>query len=122
MSLEGAAGVPQAMSLWRTPTPYILLVIGSMMFLIALVLLVLICARNSRRSSRRRGSSDDDEEEAPSSARMPVLKPLDREPKVAVIMAGERAPSFLASAKPLPLAWGADEAGGGGGAGAVPYV
>lgn len=119
MRTEGAGGVPRPASrLWRTPTPYILLVVGSMMFLIALVLLVLICARNSGRSSRRRGSDD---EEAPSARVM--LAPLDREPKVAVIMAGERAPSFLASAKPLAFVAprGADETNGGRAA-AVPYV
>lgn len=115
---EGAGGVPRAMSLWRTPTPYILVVVGSMMILIALVLLVLICARNSRRPSRRRARSDDDDEP---SGRVLALTPLDREPKVAVIiMAGERAPSFLAFVAPR----GAGEEAGGGSASAaaVPYV
>ncbi|XP_066375117.1 protein GLUTAMINE DUMPER 6-like [Miscanthus floridulus] len=119
MRTEGAGGVLRPAScLWRTPTPYILLVVGSIMILIALVLLVLICARNrNSRRSRRPGSDD----EAAPSAR--VLAPLDREPKVAVIMAGERAPSFLASAKPLAFVAprGADEADGSSAA-AVPYV
>lgn len=111
MRTERVGGVPPASRLWRTPTPYILLVIGSLMLLIALVLLVLICARNSRLSRRRQSG------EAPS-ARV-LLAPLDREPKqVAVIMAGERTPSFLASVK--PLASGADDDAAYGGS--VPYV
>ena len=73
--LEGAAGVPPASSLWRTPTPYILLVIGLMMFLIALVLFVLLCARNSRRS-RRGGSDDEDSLDNPPDQIGPAVKLL----------------------------------------------
>jgi hypothetical protein len=33
-----------------------------------------------------------------------VMAPLDREPKVVVIMAGDNMPSFIASARPLAFA------------------
>ncbi|XP_062178825.1 protein GLUTAMINE DUMPER 5-like [Phragmites australis] len=79
-------------SLWRTPTPYLFLAFAVMMGLIAVALLVLIC-------TRRKTSSRQEADEKAAFGR--VLVPLDREPKVVVIMAGEHAPSFLASAKPL---------------------
>ncbi|CAL5048821.1 unnamed protein product [Urochloa decumbens] len=85
--MAGGGGRP---SLWRTPTPYLFLGFAFMMGLIAVALLVLICTR--RKPSR------DLEAQATS------LAPLDREPKVVVIMAGDLAPSFLASAKPLAFA------------------
>ncbi|KAL6603022.1 hypothetical protein ACP70R_043383 [Stipagrostis hirtigluma subsp. patula] len=97
VAVEVMGGGGRAASLWRTPTPYLFLGFAVMMGLIAVALLVLICTR--RKPSRlRRGPAD---EEA-SSVR--VLVPLDREPKVVVIMAGDSAPSFLASAKPLAFA------------------
>lgn len=83
-------------SLWHTPTPYLFLGFAVMMGLIAVALLVLICTR--RKPSSRSGGGDGEA----SSVR--VLVPLDREPKVVVIMAGDHAPTFLASAKPLVAA------------------
>ncbi|XP_066368923.1 protein GLUTAMINE DUMPER 6-like [Miscanthus floridulus] len=84
-------------SLWRTPTPYLFLGFAVMMGLIVVALLVLIC-------TRRKASSSAEDEKA---ASVRVLVPLDREPKVVVIMAGDALPSFIAvaSAKPLPLAF-----------------
>jgi len=87
----GGGGRP---SLWRTPTPYLFLGFAVMMGLIVVALLVLVCTRRMASSS----SADD---------AVRVLVPLDREPKVVVIMAGDALPSFIAvaSAKPLPLAF-----------------
>jgi hypothetical protein len=79
-------------SLWHTPTPYLFLGFALVMGLIAVALLVLICAR--RKPSSRRGGDEE-------AASVRVLVPLDREPKVVVIMAGDAAPSFLASSRPL---------------------
>ncbi|GJN38882.1 hypothetical protein PR202_gb27961 [Eleusine coracana subsp. coracana] len=79
-------------SLWHTPTPYLFLGFAFMMGLIAVALLVLICTRRKPSSGSSRRGGDD---------AVRVLVPLDREPKVVVIMAGDTAPSFLASAKPL---------------------
>ncbi|KAL6874058.1 hypothetical protein ACP4OV_014140 [Aristida adscensionis] len=94
VDLVGGGGGGRPASLWRTPTPYLFLGFAVMMGLIAVALLVLICSRRKPSSSSRR-----DEEAAAAAAR--ALAPLDREPKVVVIMAGDLAPSFLASAKPL---------------------
>lgn len=86
----GGGGHP---GMWRTPTPYLFLGFAVMMGLIAVALLVLVCMR--RKNHGDAGSS------ASAAASVKVLVPLDREPKVVVIMAGDTAPSFLASAKPL---------------------
>ncbi|CAL5039502.1 unnamed protein product [Urochloa decumbens] len=93
-------------SLWRTPTPYLFLGVAAMMAVIVVALLVLLCTRRRNDPSRQlqeAGGGGGGGDKAASAGG--VLVPLDREPcRVVVIMAGERAPSFLASAKPLALA------------------
>jgi hypothetical protein len=84
-------------SLWRTPTPYLFLGFAVMMGLIVVALLVLVCTR--RMASSSSSSSADDA--------VRVLVPLDREPKVVVIMAGDALPSFIAVASAKPLAFAA---------------
>ncbi|KAI4971210.1 protein GLUTAMINE DUMPER 6-like [Hordeum vulgare subsp. vulgare] len=101
-ALVGVAGPPAGIGhgahpgLWRTPTPYIFIGFGLMMGLIAVALLVLVCTRRKPSGSSRRGSAAED-----ASARGISMVPLDREPKVVVIMAGDDLPSFLASATPF---------------------
>nr|CAB3470925.1 unnamed protein product [Digitaria exilis] len=103
----GGGGWPP--SPWRTPTPYLFLALTAMMAAIVVALLVLVCTRRktgqpSSSSSRRQPETEPDGGEKVAS--VPMLVPLDREePKVVVIMAGERAPSFLATAKPLAVAF-----------------
>uniref|UniRef100_A0ACD5UH22 Uncharacterized protein n=1 Tax=Avena sativa TaxID=4498 RepID=A0ACD5UH22_AVESA len=94
--------------LWRTPTPYLFLGFALMMGLIAVALLILVCTRRKPTGSSRRGSGTAAAESA--SARG-TMAPLDREPKVVVIMAGDDMPSFIASARPFafPAAVHADE-------------
>ena len=89
-----AAGHGAHPGLWRTPTPYLFLGFALMMWLIAVALLVLVCTRRKPSGSSRRGSAAEE-----ASAR--GMAPLDREPKVVVIMAGDDLPSFLASARPF---------------------
>ncbi|KAF7110205.1 hypothetical protein CFC21_110346 [Triticum aestivum] len=113
-ALVGVAGAPAAAAaghgahpgLWRTPTPYLFLGFALMMGLIAVALLVLVCTRRKPSGSSRRGSAGED-----ASAR--GMAPLDREPKVVVIMAGDDLPSFLASARPFafPVAVNATDSG-----------
>ena len=97
-----AGGGARAPSLWRTPTPYLFLGFAVMMGLIVVALLVLVC-------TRRKPAAADDEKAATVRG---VLVPLDREPKVVVIMAGDALPSFIAvaSAK-MPLAFATPSAG-----------
>uniref|UniRef100_A0A0D9WSC3 Uncharacterized protein n=1 Tax=Leersia perrieri TaxID=77586 RepID=A0A0D9WSC3_9ORYZ len=96
--VSGGGGVAAAgkheMGMWMTPTPYLFLGFALMMGLIAVALLVLVC---TRRKHHHGGAGDEES----SAAAVKVMVPLDREPKVVVIMAGDTAPSFLASAKPL---------------------
>ncbi|KAI4971211.1 hypothetical protein ZWY2020_002125 [Hordeum vulgare] len=102
-ALVGVAGAPAAAvvghgahpGFWRTPTPYLFLGFALMMGLIAVALLVLVCTRRKPSGSSRRGRSAGED----ASAR--GMAPLDREPKVVVIMAGDDVPSFLASARPF---------------------
>ena len=110
-ALVGVAGAPAAAghgahpAFWRTPTPYLFLGFTLMMGLIAVALLVLVCTRRKPSGSSRRGSAAEE-----ASAR--GMAPLDREPKVVVIMAGDDMPSFLASARPFAVpAVNAAEAG-----------
>ncbi|KAM0831548.1 hypothetical protein ACQ4PT_065449 [Festuca glaucescens] len=80
--------------LWRTPTPYLFLGFALMMGLIAVALLMLVCTRRKPSTgASRRGI---------------LMAPLDREPKVVVIMAGDDMPSFLASARPFSCATAVD--------------
>ena len=95
--MAGAGEAPP--SSWRTPTPYIFLGLAFVMGVIAVALLVLINARKKAWSS----SSDEKAAEAAH-----ALVPLDREPKVVVIMAGDALPSFIAVASAMkPLAFAA---------------
>jgi hypothetical protein len=86
--------------LWTTPTPYLFLGFAMMMLLIAVALLVLVCTRRKLSSgSSRRGSSGT--AESLEASKRGTMAPLDREPKVVVIMAGDHMPSFLASVRPF---------------------
>lgn len=92
MAGRGGGGTARP-SLWQTPTPYVLLAVLFLMGMIAVPLLFLICCHRRRRAAARV------DEAAPS---MSPLVPLDREaPKLAVVMPGDKAPSFLASAEPF---------------------
>ncbi|KAK1611476.1 hypothetical protein QYE76_035149 [Lolium multiflorum] len=105
-SAAGHVGHAHA-ELWRTPTPYLFLGFALMMGLIAVALLMLFCTRRkpSSGASRRESGAA---ESASASARGIQMAPLDREPKVVVIMAGDDMPSFLASARPFAFAVAVD--------------
>ncbi|XP_047054208.1 protein GLUTAMINE DUMPER 6-like [Lolium rigidum] len=100
-----AAGHVGHAALWRTPTPYLFIGFTLMMGLIAVALLILVCTRRKPSAgSSRRGSATEE-----ASARG-TMAPLDREPKVVVIMAGDHMPSFIASARPFAFATAASSA------------
>jgi hypothetical protein len=96
----GATGGVQPPPFWSTPTPYLFIGFAVVMGLIAVALAVLLCSR------RREGRRDEEDMIVPAGMMsVRVLAPLDREsPKVVVVMAGDDAPSFLASATPLAFA------------------
>ncbi|KAG8058340.1 hypothetical protein GUJ93_ZPchr0002g25716 [Zizania palustris] len=89
---------------WSTPTPYLFIGFGVVMALIAVALAVLLCARRNEGAGRRHGA--DEEAVPPGMMSVRVLAPMDREapPRVVVVMAGDDAPSFIASATPLAFA------------------
>ncbi|XP_051196406.1 protein GLUTAMINE DUMPER 6 [Lolium perenne] len=96
----GTTGGVHPPPFWSTPTPYLFMGFAIVMSLIAVALAVLLC---SRRKEGRRGEEEMIIPAGMMSVR--VLAPLDREsPKVVVVMAGDDAPSFLASATPLAFA------------------
>lgn len=97
-SMLPAYGRVQPQPFWSTPTPYLFIGFAVVMGLIAVALVVLLC-------SRRREARGEEEAAAAGLMSVRVLVPLDREaPKVVVVMAGDDAPSFLASAAPLAFA------------------
>ncbi|GJM90472.1 hypothetical protein PR202_ga06753 [Eleusine coracana subsp. coracana] len=93
-----AFGHAQPPPFWSTPTPYLFIGFAVVMTLIAVALAVLLCSRrkeDEEEEARRRG-------EAREVLSVRVLAPLDREDaRVVVVMAGDHAPSFLASAVPF---------------------
>uniref|UniRef100_A0ACD5V8C8 Uncharacterized protein n=1 Tax=Avena sativa TaxID=4498 RepID=A0ACD5V8C8_AVESA len=99
----GAGGGVQLPPFWSTPTPYLFIGFAVVMSLIAVALAVLLCSRP------KEGRREENQEMTVPAGMMSVrvLTPLDREsPKVVVVMAGDDAPSFLASATPLAFATG----------------
>jgi hypothetical protein len=92
----GHVGAHAHPGLWRTPTPYLFLGFAMMMALIAVALLILLCTRRKPSAGSSRRGSD-----AESASARGTMAPLDREPKVVVIMAGDHMPSFIASARPF---------------------
>ncbi|KAG1326663.1 protein GLUTAMINE DUMPER 6-like [Cocos nucifera] len=81
-NLQSATGS----NLWHTPIPYLFGGLGAMMVLIAIALIVLAC-------SHRGPSTDRD----PESVEKPATQPLDMEPRILVIMAGDDKPTYLAT-------------------------
>ena len=79
--------------IWSSPIPYLFIGLGSMMILIAGALIILACTH--------RKSSADAETTTSSLKEKPTIAPLDMEPRVVVIMAGNLKPTCLAL--PLPI-------------------
>ncbi|RWR77033.1 protein GLUTAMINE DUMPER 5-like protein [Cinnamomum micranthum f. kanehirae] len=74
---------------WNSPIPYLFGGLAAMFGLIAFALLILACSyRNSRNNSSQEQKSD--------MSVMMASTPMDMEPKVVVIMAGDDQPTFLA--------------------------
>ncbi|CAL9064295.1 protein GLUTAMINE DUMPER 5-like [Musa acuminata AAA Group] len=76
---------------WRSPLPYLFGGVAAMMGLIAVALLVLACTRHK---------SSEEDSTPPCTAEKPVVVPLEMEPRVVVVMAGDDVPTFIAN--PLP--------------------
>lgn len=83
-------------NIWSTPIPYLFGSLALLLLLIAIsILILLLCSyknHHSSSSSSNNNSNDGLDLEKPPL----VLKVLDPEPKVVVIMAGDQNPTFMA--------------------------
>ncbi|CAA7407743.1 unnamed protein product [Spirodela intermedia] len=79
---------------WSSPLPYLFGGLAAAMGLIAVALIILVCCNRKSSSvvAGRRGTAAEEKPSPP---------PLDAEPRVLVIMAGDAVPSFLAKVIPL---------------------
>ncbi|KAK4800670.1 hypothetical protein SAY86_021157 [Trapa natans] len=75
---------------WRSPVPYLFGGLGVLFILIAASLVILACSNRKRTAARRTEEAGEDVVKA-------ILRPLDMEPRIVVIMAGDDKPSFLAT-------------------------
>lgn len=78
---------------WKTPIPYLFGGLAAVIILIATALIMLAC------SFRKHAGESNDEKP---SAKSLALKPLDEEPRIVVIMAGDDVPSYIARPMPKP--------------------
>ncbi|KAJ4707187.1 Protein GLUTAMINE DUMPER like [Melia azedarach] len=84
------ANTKPPLKLWQSPTPYLFGSLAIVLTLIAVALILLLCSYRKRYSN----SGNDYDEEKPPAV---LLKVLDPEPKVVVIMAGDDQPTYLAT-------------------------
>ncbi|KAL5739489.1 hypothetical protein ACOSP7_028377 [Xanthoceras sorbifolium] len=78
-------------NVWNSPIPYLFGSLAIVLMLIAVSLILLVCSYK-KQSSSSNSTTDDNASQKPAI----VLKVLDPEPKIVVIMAGDEKPSFLA--------------------------
>ncbi|KAK2663143.1 hypothetical protein Ddye_001717 [Dipteronia dyeriana] len=80
-------------NVWNSPIPYLFGSLAVVLMLIAVALILLVCSFKKQSSSLSSNSgSDENASEKPAI----ILKVVDPEPKIVVIMAGDEKPSFLA--------------------------
>ncbi|EEF31581.1 protein GLUTAMINE DUMPER 5 [Ricinus communis] len=83
---------------WSSPIPYLFGGLALILGIIAVALIILAC---SYRKSLSNESTEDGHEEKPGARQVEIMVDSD-EPKIAVIMAGDDNPTFLAKPKPKP--------------------
>ncbi|KAG9448653.1 hypothetical protein H6P81_008618 [Aristolochia fimbriata] len=77
---------------WNSPVPYVFLGMGVVLSMIAVALIVLVCC--SHRKSEE--EEEEEEEEKYASSSKGVERVTEVEPRILVIMAGEKRPTCLA--------------------------
>ncbi|KAK4740916.1 hypothetical protein SAY87_024504 [Trapa incisa] len=92
----GATNSTANIQAWNSPVPYLFGGLGLMAFLIATALLILAC------SYKRHHDAVDTPAEDKSSRHSTLILPLDPEPRIVVIMAGDDLPSLLAIPAAVP--------------------
>ncbi|XP_054800414.1 protein GLUTAMINE DUMPER 2-like [Prosopis cineraria] len=89
---SGSSGLAR---LWKSPIPYLFGGLAIMMALISVALVVLICSYSKRAYSQSHSPSSAGEDTVTKQA-MPKNPETESEPRVLVIMAGDRNPTYLA--------------------------
>ncbi|KAL6287643.1 hypothetical protein ACE6H2_012033 [Prunus campanulata] len=96
-STAAATGHDAVLRNWKSPIPYLFGGLALMLGLVAVALLILACSFHKTPSSNSSTSSDADQDQKPT---RPVdIEAADSEPKIVVIMAGEKTATYLA--KPI---------------------
>ncbi|PQM39405.1 protein GLUTAMINE DUMPER 4-like [Prunus yedoensis var. nudiflora] len=96
-STAAATGHDAVLRNWKSPIPYLFGGLALMLGLVAVALLILACSFHRTPSSNSSTSSDADQDQKPT---RPVdIEAADSEPKIVVIMAGEKTATYLA--KPM---------------------
>ncbi|XP_062016891.1 protein GLUTAMINE DUMPER 1-like [Rosa rugosa] len=91
-SSGGGAG-DAVFSNWRSPMPYLFGGLALMLGLVAVALLILAC---SYRRTSSNSTSSGREDGKPTSRGVDDIEAAEPEPKILVIMAGEKTPTYLA--------------------------
>ncbi|KAK9924794.1 hypothetical protein M0R45_033145 [Rubus argutus] len=96
-STSSAASAGEAVfSNWKSPMPYLFGGLALMLGLVAVALLILACSFRKISSSNSTSSSAEDDGK-PTSREVDDIEAAESEPKILVIMAGEKTPSYLAN-------------------------
>ncbi|WOK95218.1 hypothetical protein Cni_G03925 [Canna indica] len=95
----GSSSLSAGLQSWRSPLPYLFGGLAAMVGLIAVALIVLACTRHKSAEGGESSTAA-----PPCAMEKPMLLPLDREPRIVVIMAGDDFPTFFAKPlSPLPV-------------------
>ncbi|KAK4279938.1 hypothetical protein QN277_011633 [Acacia crassicarpa] len=87
----------QAMSVWKSPVPYLFGGLGLVLVLMSLALIIIFCSNIKRPSSPSSSSSSSSPDEEEGGFRLQVMAMADSEPKILVIMPGRENPTYLAN-------------------------
>ncbi|KAI9083377.1 hypothetical protein K1719_034591 [Acacia pycnantha] len=86
----------EAISVWKSPVPYLFGGLGLVFVLMSLALIIIFCSHIKRSSSHSSSSSSSSQEEE-EGFRLQVMAMADSEPKILVIMPGRENPTYLAN-------------------------
>ena len=95
-SSSGGGAGEAIFSNWRSPIPYIFSGLALMLGLVAVALLILACSYR-KTSSSNSTSSGGGEDGKPTSRGIDDIEAAESEPRILVIMAGEKTPTYLAN-------------------------
>ncbi|KAJ9173120.1 hypothetical protein P3X46_016286 [Hevea brasiliensis] len=86
--MEPATNSPSTFNLWHSPIPYLFGSLALMLMIIAVSLIILACSYCKHHSARNEGENP---------RKSIGISGLEAEPKIVVIMAGDKRPRYLAT-------------------------